>query len=127
MGWKVDEVVRQLTLGRLFDVVVTAAEIEWGKPDPACYLTAAAKLQLAPAHCVVFEDSVSGVRAAVAAGMVCIGVQSGHLADVLTAEGVRHVIPDFSLAQLDLTGDGMQLRLPGGFALTFLGMVNASS
>lgn len=127
MDWKVDEVVRQLALEGLFDVIVTAAEIERGKPDPACYLTAAAKLQLSPANCVVFEDAVSGVRAAVAAGMVCIGVQSGHLADMLIAEGVRHVIPDFSLARLNRSGDGMQLCLPGGFTLTCLGMGNASS
>jgi len=87
--------------------------------DPACYLAAAAKLQVAPANCVVFEDAVSGVRSALAAGMVCIGVQTGHLADVLLAEGVRHVIPDFTLARLDQSGNGTQLRLSGGFTLAF--------
>ena len=118
MGWKVDEVVRQLALSGLFDVVVTAADIERGKPDPACYLAAAAKLEVAPADCVVFEDAVSGVRSAVAAGMVCIGVQSGHLAEVLVAEGVRHVIQDFTHARLDRSRNGTQLRLPGEFTLT---------
>jgi HAD superfamily hydrolase (TIGR01509 family) len=117
MGWKVDEVVRQLALSNLFDVVVTAADIERGKPDPACYLAAAAKLEVAPADCVVFEDAVSGVRSAVAAGMVCIGVQSGHLAEVLVVEGVRHVIQDFTLARLNLSHNGTQLRLPGEFTL----------
>jgi sugar-phosphatase len=121
MGWKVDEIFRQLALGGLFDVVVTAADIERGKPDPACYLAAAAKLEVAPANCVVFEDSASGVRSAVAAGMVCVGVQSGHLADVLIAEGVRHAIPDFTLARLDPSGNGTQLRLSGGFSLAFSG------
>jgi sugar-phosphatase len=119
MGWKVDEVVRQLALGGLFDVVVTAADIKRGKPDPACYLAAAAKLNVAPANCLVFEDAVSGVRSAVAAGMVCIGVQSGHLAEVLVAEGVRHVIQDFTLARLDLSDDGLQLRLPGQLTVRF--------
>jgi beta-phosphoglucomutase-like phosphatase (HAD superfamily) len=79
MGWMVEEISRQLALGRLFDVIVTAADIERGKPDPACYLAAAAKLRVAPAECVVFEDTVSGVRAAVAAGMACVGVQTGGL------------------------------------------------
>jgi sugar-phosphatase len=119
MGWKVDAVFRQLALGGLFDVVVTAADIGRGKPDPACYLAAASKLEVAPANCVVFEDSVSGVRSAVAAGMACIGVQSGHLADMLIAAGVRHTIPDFTLVQLDQSGNDAQLRLSGGFTLAF--------
>jgi sugar-phosphatase len=66
-SWKVAEVSRQLALEGLFDVIVTAADIERGKPDPACYLAAAAKLRVVPEECVVFEDAVSGVRAAVAA------------------------------------------------------------
>lgn len=127
MGWKVDEIFRQLDLGGLFDIVVTAADIERGKPDPACYLAAATKLEVAPAQCVVFEDSVSGVRSAVAAGMVCIGVQSGHPADILIAEGVRHTIPDFTLAQLDPSGNDAQLRLSGGFTLAFHSRGSASA
>jgi hypothetical protein len=51
--------------------------------------------------------------------MVCIGVQTGHLADMLIAEGVRHVIPDFTLARLEPSGNGTQLRLSGGFTLVF--------
>jgi beta-phosphoglucomutase-like phosphatase (HAD superfamily) len=66
MGWKVDAVVEQLGLGSLFDVIVTASDIERGKPDPDCYLTAARKLGVAGSECVVFEDAISGVRAAVA-------------------------------------------------------------
>jgi sugar-phosphatase len=126
MGWKVDEVVRQLALGGLFDVIVTASDIERGKPDPACYLAAAAKLKIAPAHCIVFEDAVSGVRSAVTAGMVCIGVQSGHMAEVLVAEGVRHVIQDFTLVRLDLSGNDTQLQLPGKFTLALSGVGNSS-
>ena len=83
MGWKVEEVSRQMALAGLFDVTLTAADVERGKPDPACYLAAAARLRVAPTECVVFEDAVSGVRAAVAAGMACVGVQTGHLADLL--------------------------------------------
>jgi HAD superfamily hydrolase (TIGR01509 family) len=118
---KVEEVRRQLTLDGLFDVIVTAADIEAGKPDPACYLAAAAKLEVPPVECVVFEDAVSGVRAAVAAGMTCIGVQTGRLADRLVAEGVRHVIPDFTAARLDLPSGQPELRLAGGFTISLAG------
>ena len=38
-----------------------------GKPDPACYLMAASRLNIPPTHCVVFEDSTAGIGAARAA------------------------------------------------------------
>ena len=123
---KVEEVSRQLTLDGLFDVIVTAADIEGGKPDPACYLAAAAKLEVPPVECVVFEDAVSGVRAAVAAGTACIGVQTGRLADRLVAEGVRHVIPDFTATRLDLPSGQPQLRLAGGFTIPLAGAAGAA-
>jgi HAD superfamily hydrolase (TIGR01509 family) len=45
-----------------------------GKPDPSCFLAAASRLGMAPARCVVFEDSTAGVRAAKKAGMYCVGL-----------------------------------------------------
>jgi HAD superfamily hydrolase (TIGR01509 family) len=118
-SWKVAEVVRQLHLGGMLDGVVTAADVERGKPDPACYLAAAAKLEVAPTGCLVFEDSVSGVRSALAAGSKCVGVQSGRLADSLRAEGVRHVVPDFVAARVDRADDVVRLRLAGDLVATF--------
>jgi len=44
-----------------------------GKPDPDLFLEAAAAEDVAPADCVVIEDSLAGVQAAVAAGMICLG------------------------------------------------------
>ena len=107
--------------------ILTAADIERGKPDPACYLAAAAKLRVAPAECVVFEDTVSGVRAAVAAGMAGVGIQTGRLADRLVAEGVRHIVPDFTTARLDLPGGQPQLRLASGFTIRLASGFNWSA
>lgn len=45
-----------------------------GKPDPACFLTAADRLGLPPVECLVFEDSAAGVLAAKRAGMACVGL-----------------------------------------------------
>ncbi len=56
------------------EVLVTADDVEQGKPAPDCYLLAAARLGVRPAGCVVFEDAPAGVRAGLAAGMRCIGV-----------------------------------------------------
>jgi len=57
-------------------VLVTAEDVERGKPAPDCYLLAAGRLGVQPAGCVVFEDAPAGVRAGLAAGMRCIGVGS---------------------------------------------------
>ncbi len=53
-----------------FAAVVTAADVERGKPDPLIFLTAAQNLGLAVADCVVFEDALSGVTAAKRGGFV---------------------------------------------------------
>ena len=48
------------------------------KPHPDIYLRAAELLETEPANCVVFEDSHSGVAAAVAAGMRVIGLRTTY-------------------------------------------------
>ncbi len=53
---------------------VSGSEVKKKKPDPELFLTAARRMELAPARCVVFEDAPSGVEAAQAAGAVCIAV-----------------------------------------------------
>lgn len=50
-------------------VTVTVNDVRLGKPNPECYLRAAHLLGVAPADCVVVEDSPTGARAGVAAGM----------------------------------------------------------
>lgn len=57
-----------------FETVVTRDDVTHPKPHPEPYLTAASRLGAAPRHCVAFEDSLSGVRAAHAAGMRTIMV-----------------------------------------------------
>lgn len=67
--------VRLRTVGiPLPEVMVTSDDIRRGKPDPECYLLAAKKLGVAPGECVVFEDSPSGLRSGLAAGMPVIAV-----------------------------------------------------
>lgn len=52
-----------------FETIVTRDDVTNPKPHPEPYLTAAARLRAEPMHCIAFEDSHSGVRAAHAAGM----------------------------------------------------------
>jgi HAD superfamily hydrolase (TIGR01509 family) len=57
---------------RFFDFVLANGMYEHSKPHPAPYLTAAAKLGLAPEACLVVEDSERGLQAATRAGMKCL-------------------------------------------------------
>lgn len=59
-----------------FDTIVTADDVTRTKPDPEPYLTAAARLGVAPARCVVLEDSPNGVAAGTAAGCAVVAVPS---------------------------------------------------
>lgn len=72
--WKMAEVVRQLGLDKTFSVRICADDVTAGKPDPECYLQAARRLTADIARCVVFEDALSGVAAAVAAGAACVAI-----------------------------------------------------
>ncbi|GAA0582923.1 HAD family hydrolase [Halomonas salifodinae] len=79
--------------------IFTAEQVARPKPDPALYRLAAETLGVAPARCLVVEDSVSGATAAHAAGMTVIGftgashVQPGQ-AERLAAAGAWRVIDD---------------------------------
>ena len=57
-----------------FDAVCTSSDVGKPKPSPEVYLLAAQKLGVEPARCLVLEDSPTGVRAALAAGMTPIQV-----------------------------------------------------
>ena len=54
---------------KYFRCIAGGNEVARGKPDPALYLLAAARLHMPPADCIAFEDSENGARAAQAAGV----------------------------------------------------------
>ena len=61
-------------LSPYFDAICTSSDVAAPKPAPDVYLLAASKLGVDPARCLVLEDSPTGVRAALAAGMTPIQV-----------------------------------------------------
>lgn len=85
------------TAGR-FTAVVSGDDVTRGKPDPEVFLKAAARLGVPPARCLVFEDAPSGVAAAKAAGMACVGVTfvGHHPAERLRDAGAELVVPSLA-------------------------------
>lgn len=75
---KMELVMQTAALDRFFTVFVTGEEVDRGKPDPQIFQLAAERLQMPAAQCVVVEDTVSGIKAAKAAGMACVAISSTH-------------------------------------------------
>jgi sugar-phosphatase len=89
------------------EVLVAAEDVERGKPAPDPFLLGARKLGVAPADCLVFEDTLAGLRSAAAAGMASIVVTATHSHPVDT--DVTAVL-DYEELRAVRTSDG-QLRV----------------
>ena len=80
--------------GRIFSTTMVAN----GKPAPDLFLLAANRMGAVPGRCLVVEDSVSGIRAAKAAGMTACGFTAGShfdvldLTDQLIDAGADHIV-----------------------------------
>jgi beta-phosphoglucomutase len=72
------KVILEMTNLTCFEAIVSAEDVERGKPDPQVFILAANKLQVHPSWCVVVEDTPAGVTAAHSACMKVIGVLSTH-------------------------------------------------
>ena len=68
-----------------FDVIVGGDDVVKGKPHPESYLKAASMLGVNPTHCVAFEDSLTGITAAEAAGTKAVGI--AHIVEIPMSEG----------------------------------------
>jgi HAD superfamily hydrolase (TIGR01509 family) len=88
-----DIVLDGLGIRGAFDVLQDSDDIRSGKPDPEIFLAACRRLGLAPAECVVLEDSENGARAGRRAGCTVIAVPSEYTRaqDFSAAD---HVVPD---------------------------------
>lgn len=73
-----DLIMGHLKFSPNMESILASENVKNHKPDPEVYLTSAKLLDVNPANCLVFEDSFSGVSAAINAGMQVVGVLSSH-------------------------------------------------
>ncbi len=112
----VTSATRRLLLGRLQaaglpvpERLVSADEVERGKPDPEPYRRGAELLGLHPAQCVVVEDAPAGVGAGKAAGCRVLAVLGTHDAEELA--DAEWTTPTLTEVGVELAGDELVLRL----------------
>ena len=73
----VENVLNRFALADFFDVVVTQEDVRRAKPDPACYNDLIERLGIARENCLIFEDSASGVKAALRSGCQTLVIKGG--------------------------------------------------
>jgi len=103
----VDLLLTSLKMEEFFDVIITAAEVEKGKPEPDVFLIIAKTLNIDPINCIVIEDAPVGIEAAKRAGMIPIALTTTHnkeeLLDAdlikqdLTEVGIKDILKLFKL------------------------------
>ncbi len=90
-------------------ILVTADDVNQGKPDPEPYLVGAKRLGVAAERCVVIEDSPAGIEAGKKAGMRVIGIASTHTRKELLEKGADMVIDKLINLNIRETASGHRL------------------
>jgi beta-phosphoglucomutase len=90
-------ILERVGMKKMFDAVADGNVVHKAKPDPEVFLTAANMLRVEPRCCVVFEDAIAGVQAALNAGMMCVGIGSDK---ILTK--AHYVVPGLNKMNLKI-------------------------
>jgi len=106
---EIEDVLKRASLADVFEVVVSAEDVETCKPDPACYNRGfllldeqrrkAGRLNISPHECLVIEDAPPGIESAREAGMRTLGVTNTVKEAALRAAGadvVTHSLADWT-------------------------------
>lgn len=84
----------------LFDAVITGEHVDHRKPHPEPYEKLASLLDVSPTHCLVIEDSNSGIASAKAAGSTCIALRDvyNRCQDFSQADLVVHDLQELTIS-----------------------------
>jgi beta-phosphoglucomutase len=92
-------ILEKIDMAGMFDAIIDGNKVSKAKPDPEVFLKGAEEVGVAPEFCVVFEDAIAGIEAAIAGGMKSVGIGSP---DVLgEADLVVKGLAEMSLEKLD--------------------------
>jgi HAD superfamily hydrolase (TIGR01509 family) len=103
---EIEYILEEAGLRKEFLHITSAEDVTKGKPDPQPFLMTLKALQqrdagVAPASCLVIEDSLPGIRSAKAAGMKVLAVTNTHtVQDLHEAHAITHSLKETSLADL---------------------------
>ncbi|HJZ41929.1 MAG TPA: HAD family phosphatase [Bacteroidales bacterium] len=106
----IDLVLSGLELSEFFGVIIGKSQVKNGKPHPEVYLTAMDMLGVQADQCVVFEDSLAGVQAAVNAQIKTLGVLTSETADTLLMAGASTTLSDFAGITLEDLSELLECR-----------------
>jgi beta-phosphoglucomutase family hydrolase len=81
----IEAVLDRIGLEHAFREIVSAEDVEHGKPNPEVFAKASERLKISPDRCVVFEDAHVGIEAARAAGMKVVALATTHPVEQLAA------------------------------------------
>jgi beta-phosphoglucomutase len=94
----VDEMFRKNGLDEYFSLLITRSDVINSKPDPESYNLAVERLGLQKSECLVFEDTLNGLRAAKAAGLTCFAIQA-NTDDHLKLSAADKIFLDFQIVK----------------------------
>ncbi len=95
----IDFTLGKLRIGKYFSHITGGHEVRKGKPDPEIFQRSLFKAGLAAEDCLVVEDSIGGVKAAVLAGIPVVGITTSHSAEELIDAGCVRAFGDFEEMQ----------------------------
>ncbi|MEZ4803567.1 MAG: beta-phosphoglucomutase [Gelidibacter sp.] len=93
-------ILKKVNILEKFKVIVDGNDVSKAKPNPEVFLKAAEKLHCDPKNCIVFEDSVAGVKAANIASMVSIGIGDNE-----TLKEANYIFKDFTEISTDFLNE----------------------
>lgn len=99
-----DIILRKLDIQKYFCLILTSEDVKNGKPDPEVYNLAIEKLQCDKKEAVIFEDSKSGIKAALNSGMICIGFDNPGINEEYVKDA-DFIIHSFCEVNTALTGN----------------------
>ena len=93
--------IEELSLTNYFSSIICGDEVSRGKPDPEMFVKTLSNLNVSRDECIIFEDSIEGVKAAKNADIKVIGVTSSQSSEKLKSVGAFKTIDDYTKISLD--------------------------